>query len=259
MILILHNINKFFKIISLNNGTKYNIKIKSINDSGIEEYSNEVNVTPMTVPYEPTNLLFYDYKLIWNKPYDGGSPIIYYEVLLFDSSDNEILNTNIYSTSELINYENPPNCQYYKISAVNKVGKSYYAKKSRNYVEDLITSYSDYLNFFYFIDSSDKIVLRYFYNKNIDYQSSYKIHKYHIYINSFNSTPITRYTNTSYYYTNISYYSNITIFIIQAISDTGIIIATSALDVIKDYLIDDTDGTSSSLPIIYRPDILDNL
>ena len=109
-------------ITGLVNGTEYSFKVKAHNAAGLSDYSNEVLITPMTIPSAPLDFSIEpgvrELILTWSEPDDGGSVILYYNIYRFGE---------IYDTTTELTYTDTPladNTEFtYYLSAVNAVGE----------------------------------------------------------------------------------------------------------------------------------------
>jgi titin len=78
---------------SLENGVSYIFAVRAYNIKGPGPFSNFVNLTPMTIPSPPRNLLYTEdggsLNLTWEQPLSfGGAPSVSYTVLMGRSRDN---------------------------------------------------------------------------------------------------------------------------------------------------------------------------
>ncbi len=126
--------NQFYKDKTVENGLIYYYVITATNEVGESEFSPEVSATPSSVPDAPVNLVGIEELetavLTWDAGFDGGSPIIEYNV--YRNSTNDKTLSLISTTSELtetdtdlekgITYE-------YVVTAVNINGESQFSNK----------------------------------------------------------------------------------------------------------------------------------
>jgi fibronectin type 3 domain-containing protein len=111
-------------------GITYYYKISAINEAGNSSFSNEINITAVTVPTSPVHpqlsISSGIIKLNWQIPENNGYlPILYYNIYRsFITGNESFLVSCGNQTSFLDTSVNDNTTYYYKISAINWVGES---------------------------------------------------------------------------------------------------------------------------------------
>jgi hypothetical protein len=119
-------------IVGIVTGDEYQYRVNAVNEIGPSDYSDTIYVIAAREPETPTSFSIIDstessLEFMWQEPYNGGTPIIYYKVYQKDVNDNYLLYAFTVGPDNIFLVNNGLTAGEffsYKVIAVNAVGES---------------------------------------------------------------------------------------------------------------------------------------